>query len=355
MYFVYFAQQFTWSAVLNFHGAVLLEIERGDSFMHLENRSLYGDPLPETSTTKPPVKSSSSNSSPLPLLFCCDYQRDVLCLILLFLTSLFLTTAGVTYPRFVRSLLRLNKRFWLRRNLARVTDPPPPSLRKNRRRGVCDSPSLIVYGGHVIFRGMCGKWFDWLLLVDHENKRIWFAVGPVVKTWAANQKIITFTDNYTHVAFQIQGFRRKEKKLKSLLKGSLALLKSFRLQRGQRKTGIEGQILSQTLTETKKPQEIITQCVWDIPCSWPLNARINGKNKICSDFSWGEGGWRVCKPVISSLHPKSDCIIRKNGKTPFNLKKRFWLHRNPVISSPRSKVWFWPRDFGCDVKTLLQN
>ena len=29
-------------------------------------------------------------------------------------------------------------------------------------------------------------------------------------------------DNYTHVAFQIQGFRRKEKKLKSLLKGSLA-------------------------------------------------------------------------------------------------------------------------------------
>lgn len=37
---MYFAQQFEWSAVLNFHGAVLLEIERGlikwgDSFMHL--------------------------------------------------------------------------------------------------------------------------------------------------------------------------------------------------------------------------------------------------------------------------------------------------------------------------------
>ena len=72
---------------------------------------------------------------------------------------------------------------------------------------------------------------------------------------AGNQKIITFTDNYTHVAFQIQGFRRKEKKLKSLLKGSLAVLKSFRLQRGQRKTGssikgIRDQILSQTPTET---------------------------------------------------------------------------------------------------------
>ena len=70
-----------------------------------------------------------------------------------------------------------------------------------------------------------------------------------------NQKIITFTDNYTHVAFQNPGFRRKEKKLKSLLKGSLAVLKSFRLQRGQRKTssninGIRDQILSQTPTET---------------------------------------------------------------------------------------------------------
>jgi len=56
---MYFAQQFTWSAVLNFHGAVLLEIERGlikcgDSFMHLESRTLYGHPLPDK-TAKFPV------------------------------------------------------------------------------------------------------------------------------------------------------------------------------------------------------------------------------------------------------------------------------------------------------------
>ena len=49
---------------------------------------------------------------------------------------------------------------------------------------------------------------------------------------AGNQKINTFADNDTHVAFQIQGFWRK--KLKFFLKGSLVLLKSFR---GQRKTG----------------------------------------------------------------------------------------------------------------------
>ena len=66
-----------------------------------------------------------------------------------------------------------------------------------------------------------------------------------------------------HVAFQIQRFQRKGKKLKSLLKGSLAILKSFRLQRGQRTTGsyingIRAQILSQTPTETQT-QEIITQ------------------------------------------------------------------------------------------------
>ena len=72
---------------------------------------------------------------------------------------------------------------------------------------------------------------------------------------AGNQKIITFTD-YTHVAFQIQGFRlRKEKKPKSSLTGSLAILKSFRLQRGKRKigsniNGVRDQILSQTSTVT---------------------------------------------------------------------------------------------------------
>ena len=66
-----------------------------------------------------------------------------------------------------------------------------------------------------------------------------------------NQKIITFTENYKHVAFQIQRFQRKEKERES----SLAVLKSFRLQRGQRKigsniNGIQDQILSQTPTET---------------------------------------------------------------------------------------------------------
>ena len=33
----------------------------------------------------------------------------------------------------------------------------PPLLSKNRRRGICDSPLVIVYGGHVIFPGICGK------------------------------------------------------------------------------------------------------------------------------------------------------------------------------------------------------
>ena len=77
---MYFAQQFTWSAFLDkFHDAVLLEIERaliqwGDSFMHLERRTLYGHPVPETLT----AKSSSFKSSPLPILFCRDYQPDAI-------------------------------------------------------------------------------------------------------------------------------------------------------------------------------------------------------------------------------------------------------------------------------------
>jgi len=85
---MYFAQQFTWSAILNFHGAVPLEIEWGlikwgDSFMHLESRTLYGHPLPSkllylTRLLSPGYykSSSSKSSSPLPIFFCWDYQRD---------------------------------------------------------------------------------------------------------------------------------------------------------------------------------------------------------------------------------------------------------------------------------------
>ena len=69
---MYFAQQYEWSAILNFHGSVLLEIERGlvkwgDSYIHLESKTLYGHPLQE----KLPTSSSSA-----PVLFCRDYQRD---------------------------------------------------------------------------------------------------------------------------------------------------------------------------------------------------------------------------------------------------------------------------------------
>ena len=48
----YFAQQQEWSVILNFHGSVLLDIERGlvtwgGFYLHLESRTLYGHPLQE--------------------------------------------------------------------------------------------------------------------------------------------------------------------------------------------------------------------------------------------------------------------------------------------------------------------
>ena len=70
---MYFAQQYEWHAMLSFHGAVLLEIERGtlkwgDSFLHLESRTLYSH-LKSSTSTRP-------NKSAMPILFCRDYQRQ---------------------------------------------------------------------------------------------------------------------------------------------------------------------------------------------------------------------------------------------------------------------------------------
>ena len=47
---MYFAQQYEWPAILNFHGSVLLEIQHGlvkwgDYNLHLESRTRYGHPL----------------------------------------------------------------------------------------------------------------------------------------------------------------------------------------------------------------------------------------------------------------------------------------------------------------------
>ena len=66
-----------------------------------------------------------------------------------------------------------------------------------------------MYAGRVIFPEMCGKWFDWLLLIDHYKLsckwRILIGFGACRQNIAGNQKIITVTDNYMYVAIQLQG------------------------------------------------------------------------------------------------------------------------------------------------------
>ena len=48
---------------------------------------------------------------------------------------------------------------------------PPPPHRKNRGRGVCDSPLLIVYVGHVIFPKL---WkIIWLAITDGSLHHKW--------------------------------------------------------------------------------------------------------------------------------------------------------------------------------------
>lgn len=71
---MYLASIYEWPAVRSFHAAVLSEIERGrlnwgDSFLHLENRTLAGLHK-KTKEQKRPAPSSSNA-----VLFCRDYQK----------------------------------------------------------------------------------------------------------------------------------------------------------------------------------------------------------------------------------------------------------------------------------------
>ena len=70
---VYLVTQFTWSAVREFHAAVLFKIECGrarwgDSFADLETR------LPRNCMR--PMASAVAGRAGTPVLFCQDYQND---------------------------------------------------------------------------------------------------------------------------------------------------------------------------------------------------------------------------------------------------------------------------------------
>lgn len=71
---MYFASTFEWDAILNYHAAVLLDIESGrsywgDSFTHLEARTLYGF------LKNSGKRVNSGNSPSKPVLFCRDFQK----------------------------------------------------------------------------------------------------------------------------------------------------------------------------------------------------------------------------------------------------------------------------------------
>ena len=73
---MYLASSFEWDAVLSFHAAVLLDIEKGraswgDSFAYLEPRTLYGNYRLGKRTSPAP---KSGNKS---VFFCQDFQKGI--------------------------------------------------------------------------------------------------------------------------------------------------------------------------------------------------------------------------------------------------------------------------------------
>ena len=71
---MYLASIYEWPAVRSFHAAVLMEIERGrlswgDSFLHLENRTLAGSHKKAKEQKRPATQTSNA------VLFCREYQK----------------------------------------------------------------------------------------------------------------------------------------------------------------------------------------------------------------------------------------------------------------------------------------
>ena len=79
---MYFATQYKWRSVLNFHAACLLEVERGNlkwgrSFQRLESTTLSNNYLPARNA-KPAGRQSESNPgfAKEKVLFCNAYQKE---------------------------------------------------------------------------------------------------------------------------------------------------------------------------------------------------------------------------------------------------------------------------------------
>ena len=75
-----------------------------------------------------------------------------------------------------------------------------------------------------------------------------------------------------------------------------------------------------------KPQAIVTQCVWDMPALWTLNARIKGESKICSVKVYGT----PCTTMHNLRGRKkrtktSVCCSRANAKVTFHTITSLWV------------------------------
>ena len=79
---MYFATQYKWQSVLNFHAACLLEVERGSikwgkSFRRLESTTLANNYLMPSRGPKAGGRLSESTGARERVLFCIGYQKGV--------------------------------------------------------------------------------------------------------------------------------------------------------------------------------------------------------------------------------------------------------------------------------------
>ena len=137
-----------------------------------------------------------------------------------------------------------------------------------------------------------------------------------------------------HVVIQIQPFRRKPKKLKSLFSRNKQRSKDIK----HLTTASEIKSCQGHLVQKHKPQEMITQYAYNKPASWPLNIRLSAAKTRFTQSKFRMLHVLHCVVLVTFAREKKERepLFKQTLKVTFHIITSLWvvfgLHVNAYFS-----------------------